>query len=196
MTFPKIVLASGSPRRRELLEQIGVIFSVLSVDIDESVNPGELASDYVLRLAKEKAQAGWGALSVSEKLPVLGADTSVVVDGGILGKPRDADDARSMLKQLSGRCHQVMTAVAIVSENQVLCELSTSLVYFSELSSDEIDWYIASGEGDDKAGSYAVQGQAAMFIERIEGSYSGIMGLPLRETSKMLQQLSGRIHEQ
>ncbi len=194
MNLPDIALASGSPRRQELLSQIGVSFSVVAVDVDESLLDGESAGDYVQRLAVAKAQAGWHILSSQQKIPVLGADTAVIVDDEILGKPRDADDARAMLQRLSGRCHQVMTAVAIVDQQQVLCKLNTSEVCFSDLSSEQIAWYVSTGEGTDKAGGYAVQGLAAMFIERIEGSYSGIMGLPLRETSVMLQ-LAGQTHE-
>lgn len=194
MNLPDIALASGSPRRQELLSQIGVSFSVVAVDVDESLLDGESAGDYVQRLAVAKAQAGWHILSSQQKIPVLGADTAVIVDDEILGKPRDADDARAMLQRLSGRSHQVMTAVAIVDQQQVLCKLNTSEVCFSDLSSEQIAWYVSTGEGTDKAGGYAVQGLAAMFIERIEGSYSGIMGLPLRETSVMLQ-LAGQTHE-
>ncbi|MDF1587880.1 MAG: Maf family protein [Gammaproteobacteria bacterium] len=192
MNFPDIALASASPRRHELLSQIGVSFSVISVDVDESLIEGEAPNDYVQRLAVAKAQAGWRIVLSQQSCPVLGADTAVIVDDQILGKPRDADDARAMLQRLSGRCHQVMTAVALVHQQQVLSKLNISKVCFSELSCEQIDWYITTGEGIDKAGSYAVQGLAAMFIDRIEGSYSGIMGLPLRETSMMLQQLTGQ----
>jgi len=195
MIFPEIALASGSPRRHELLTQIGVSFTQVSVDVDESVLKNEVASDYVQRLAIAKAQAGWQTLASDKKLPVLGADTSVIVDNTILGKPRDQDDAQAMLQLLSGRCHQVKTAVAIVSEQQVLCKLNISEVCFAELSAQQIKWYLSTQEGIDKAGGYAVQGLAAMFIERIEGSYSGIMGLPLRETSMLLQQLAGQNNE-
>lgn len=194
MNFPEIALASGSPRRHELLNQIGVNFAVISVDVDESLLEGESARDYVQRLAVAKAQAGWQSLTLGHKLPVLGADTAVIVDDAILGKPRDEADARAMLEMLSGRCHHVMTAVALVHQQQVLCKLNTSKVCFSELSLEQIDWYISTGEGTDKAGGYAVQGLAAMFIDHIEGSYSGIMGLPLRETCEILQQ-AGQIHE-
>ncbi|MBE0438824.1 MAG: septum formation inhibitor Maf [Gammaproteobacteria bacterium] len=192
MNFPDIAVASASPRRHELLNQIGVSFSVVSVDVDESLIEGEAPNDYVQRLAVAKAQAGWHRLSSQQQCPVLGADTAVIIDDKILGKPRDADDARAMLQRLSGRCHQVMTAVALVDQQQVLSKLNISKVCFSELSCQQIDWYISTGEGTDKAGGYAVQGVAAMFIDHIEGSYSGIMGLPLRETCMMLQQLTGQ----
>lgn len=195
MNFPDIALASASPRRHELLSQIGVSFSVVSVDVDESLIEGEAPKDYVQRLAVAKAQAGWHIVSSQQQCPVLGADTAVIVDDKILGKPRDVDDARAMLQRLSGRCHQVMTAAAIVYQRQVLSKLNISKVCFSELSSEQIAWYISTGEGADKAGGYAVQGLAAMFIDHIEGSYSGIMGLPLRQTSLMLQQLAGQRYE-
>jgi septum formation protein len=190
MNFPKIYLASKSPRRRELLSQIGVEFSVLSVDIDESRVIDEPPIDYVKRVAIAKAQAGWDSLDREEKLPVLGSDTSVVLGDSILGKPENGADARNMLLQLSGREHEVMTAVAIVSGSQILCELSMSMVSFATLTDAEIEWYVSTKEGVDKAGGYAVQGLAALFIEQIKGSYSGIMGLPIRETALLLTKLS------
>ncbi len=191
MIFPSIYLASNSPRRRELLTQIGVDFSVLSVDVDESRFENELAVDYVQRVAIAKAQAGWNRLSETEKKPVLGSDTSVVLEGDVLGKPSDAQHAREMLQRLSGQQHQVMTAVAIVTAEKIWIELNTNSVTFAKLSSKDIDWYISTQEGIDKAGGYAVQGLAALFIEKIEGSYSGIMGLPLRETGLLLTQVAG-----
>jgi septum formation protein len=190
MNFPKIYLASKSPRRRELLSQIGVEFSVLPVDIDESRVIDEPPIDYVKRVAIAKAQAGWDSLDREEKLPVLGSDTSVVLGDSILGKPENGADARNMLLQLSGREHEVMTAVAIVSGSQILCELSMSMVSFATLTDAEIEWYVSTKEGVDKAGGYAVQGLAALFIEQIKGSYSGIMGLPIRETALLLTKLS------
>ncbi len=189
MNFPKIYLASKSPRRRELLTQIGVEFSVLSVDVDERRTIDEPPKDYVKRVAIAKAQSGWASLDKEDTLPVLGSDTSVVLGDSILGKPENDADARNMLLQLSDREHKVMTAVAIVSDSKILCELSTSTVRFARLSDADIDWYLTSNEGDDKAGGYAVQGLAALFIEQIKGSYSGIMGLPVRETALMLSKI-------
>ena len=192
MNFPAIYLASKSPRRRELLEQIGVKFSVLSIDVDESRLANEMPVDYVTRVALAKATAGWNSLAADNKLAVLGSDTSVVLGDIILGKPKDEGDARKMLLQLSGCEHHVLTAVVVVQGDTVLSALSSSVVSFAALSTTDIDWYLSTKEGVDKAGGYAVQGLAAMFIEQIKGSYSGIMGLPLRETSQLLQTLSGR----
>lgn len=191
MNFPRIYLASNSPRRRELLTQIKVDFSVISVDVDERRFDDELPTDYVQRVAIAKAQAGWDSLAQDNKKPVLGSDTSVVLVGDVLGKPIDDKHAREMLQQLSGQCHQVMTAVAIVTEERIWTKLNTSTVKFATLSQDDIDWYLSTQEGVDKAGGYAVQGLAAVFIEKIEGSYSGIMGLPIRETGLLLRQISG-----
>lgn len=187
MNFPEIYLASGSPRRAELLTQIGVNFSVLSVDVDETRLQNESPIEYVQRVAIAKAQAGWACLAENRK-PVLGADTSVVLGDVVLGKPVDEDAARAMLKQISGRTHEVMTAVALVTENGVRCELCISEVTFRTLSDTDIDWYVATGEGVDKAGSYAVQGLGALFISELKGSYSAVMGLPLLETGQLLQQ--------
>lgn len=192
MNFPQIYLASNSPRRRELLTQIGVDFTVLSVDVDESRLANETPIDYVKRLAIAKAQAGWNTLAELNRRPVLGSDTSVVLADIILGKPVNDVDARAMLQQISGRTHQVMTAVAVVTATQIKCELNISQVTFSVMTESDIDWYIATQEGTDKAGAYAVQGLAALFIDQIQGSYSAIMGLPLRETGLLLQQLTGQ----
>lgn len=190
MNFPAIYLASSSPRRRELLSQIEVNFSVLSLEVDESSLENEAPIDYVLRVAIAKAQTGWNSLDYNEQKPVLGSDTSVVLDGEVLGKPKNNDDARRMLQRLSGNAHQVMTAVAIVNGDRILSEVNISNVQFSELNESDIAWYLATKEGVDKAGGYAVQGLAALFIDNIEGSYSAIMGLPLRETGLLLTQLS------
>jgi septum formation protein len=192
MNFPQIYLASNSPRRRELLTQIGVDFTVLSVDVDESRLENETPIDYVKRVAIAKAQAGWNTLPELNRRPVLGSDTSVVLADIILGKPVNDDDARTILQQISGRTHQVMTAVAVVTATQIKCELNISQVTFSVMTESDIDWYIATQEGTDKAGAYAVQGLAALFIDQIQGSYSAIMGLPLRETGLLLQQLTGQ----
>jgi septum formation protein len=184
----ELYLASQSPRRRELLAQIGVVPRVLTLDIDESRRDDEPAADYVQRLAREKAEAGWqqvnsAGLSLG---PVLGADTAVVVDGAILGKPIDAADGRATLQRLSGRAHEVLTGVAVCGPHGVQVQMSRTLVWFRGLSAAEIDAYWASGEPCDKAGGYGIQGLAAVFIERIEGSYSGVVGLPLFETAALL----------
>lgn len=191
MNFPAIYLASRSPRRRELLQQMAVDFAVMAADIDESVLAGEQPLDYVRRIAIEKAAAAL-ALTSDDSKPVLAADTAVIVDGKIFGKPVNDDDARHMLKQLSGNTHQVMTAVAMSRGQQTLCDVSISEVSFATLSEADIDWYIQTGEGQDKAGAYAVQGLGAIFIEQIRGSYSGIMGLPIRETGLLLKQMDSQ----
>ena len=186
-----LYLASQSPRRRELLTQIGISFAVLPVDVDESVKKNEIPEEYVTRLAKEKALEGWDTENHIQK-PVLGSDTAVVIDGEILGKPKNVEDARRMLQLLSGKTHQVMTAVALASNSQNVSKpelssvLSVSEVTFKLLSPDEITDYLNSGECDDKAGAYAIQGLAAAFITHLSGSYSGVMGLPLYETVKLL----------
>ena len=190
MNFPAIYLASSSPRRRELLTQIGVNFSVLAVDIDETWLENESAEDYVQRVAIMKAQTGWAGLEQKQQKPGLGSDTSVVLDKQVLGKPQNEDDARRMLQQLSGREHQVMTAVALVTGIETKCRLNTSTVCFRELTESEIDWYLSTGEGVDKAGGYAVQGLAAIFISELQGSYSAVMGLPLMETGLLLEEVS------
>ncbi|MCX4193217.1 Maf family protein [Methylophaga sp. OBS1] len=187
MIFPAIYLASGSPRRRELLSQMAVDFAVIVPDVDESVQPGESAQAYVRRIAINKALAALPMRDSNTSRPVLAADTAVVVQKTIFGKPVNDDDARRMLKMLSGQAHQVMTAVALASEEKLETAISLSEVRFASMSEAEIDWYIQTGEGRDKAGSYAIQGLAAIFIETIRGSYSGIMGLPVRETGQLLK---------
>jgi len=190
----KLYLASQSPRRSELLTQIGVSFTVLAVDIDETLKNNEIAKDYVIRLAKEKALAGWNKSRFNEKV-VLGSDTAVVINGEILGKPENEQDAKRMLLLLSGKTHQVMTAVALAqaTENSSQPELehilSVSEVSFKVLSATEIERYIASGECNGKAGAYAIQGVAAVFITHLSGSYSGVMGLPLYETMALLNKV-------
>ncbi|HMA12695.1 MAG TPA: Maf family protein [Steroidobacteraceae bacterium] len=183
-----LVLASASPRRRELLTQIGVPHEVLAVDIDESARPGEAPAGLALRLAREKAIAGRaGAAGLR---PVLGADTIVVLEGEVFGKPRDAADARRMLMALSGRTHQVMSAVALAlpgTAGAVHDALSVTEVEMRPMTQAEIDAYWASGEPAGKAGAYAIQGLGAVFIRHIRGSYSGVMGLPLYETASLLQ---------
>lgn len=181
----QIILASSSPRRSELLQQMRVPFIVLPVDIDESALEGESPTTYVERLALEKARAGW---ELSEKTrPVLGSDTIVVIHGDILGKPRDRKHAIEMLKRLSGNTHQVLTAVALVEGNRSAIRLSESRVSFSPITEQEMLSYWESGEPADKAGAYAIQGLAAAFIQRIEGSFSGVMGLPIHETMDLLK---------
>lgn len=194
MNFPSVYLASASPRRSELLRQIGVDFSVLNVSVDEAVFTEESPPAYAKRIALAKASAGWETLQ-SEYRPVIGADTAVVLPSKqILGKPVDSQQAREYLTQLSGIQHQVLSAVALVWQQQHWLSLQISEVQFKPLMDAEIDWYLATGEGQDKAGGYAVQGLAAMFIEKISGSYSGVMGLPLFETSQLLQQVN-MVHE-
>ena len=182
-----IYLASSSPRRRELLQQIGVGYAVLPVDVPEQPGADEAPEVYVLRLALEKARAGHALLPADDKRPVLGADTAVVSHGTILGKPRDREDALATLAGLGGGHHQVITAVAMVGpDGEEQSRLSVSTVTFRPISPAEALAYWSSGEPADKAGGYAIQGMGAIFIERLEGSYSGVMGLPLFETAELL----------
>lgn len=183
----KIYLASKSPRRQELLQQIGIDFEVVTADIEETVRENELAADFVLRMAQEKAQAGYQAIKIDERLPTLGADTVVVVDGEIFGKPLNQEDSFRMLSALSGRTHEVYTSVAVVTAKGILSDTSKTIVTFKDLTEIEIRSYIATGESSDKAGSYAVQGLAAVFISHINGSYSGVMGLPVFETAELFK---------
>lgn len=181
-----LILASGSPRRSELLSLIGVKFEVVVTDIDESVVTGESPQDYACRLATEKALAGQ-QLS-GHRLPSLGADTIVLLDGRILGKPVDRQHAAKMLESLSGRDHEVLSAVAVASaQGQVEVMLNVTKVTFSELSGQFITSYCAGDEPLDKAGAYAIQGELGMYISSIEGSYTGVMGLPLFETGVLLR---------
>lgn len=179
-------LASGSPRRRELLAQIGVPFVTLIASIDETALPGEPAERYVERLAREKAQAGLAALSDPADAVVLGADTAVVLDGRILGKPADRAECLATLAALSGREHQVLTAVALASAERIESRVVASRVRFRPLRADEAEAYWATGEPCDKAGSYGIQGLAAVFVSQLEGSYSAVVGLPLCETAQLL----------
>lgn len=191
MTSPLILLASASPRRSDLLRQIGVAHAVRPVVVDESVRSGEAPSAYVIRLAETKAAALWDRLAGRERMPVLAADTTVALEGDIFGKPADLREARAMLGRLSGRTHEVHTAVAVRHEGGAAARLSSSSVSLRELANEEIDAYWATGEPCDKAGGYAVQGRAAVFIRHIAGSYSGIMGLPLFETWELLVPVLG-----
>ncbi|SOC55498.1 septum formation protein [Chromohalobacter canadensis] len=175
-------LASASPRRRELLASIGVEVEVAPADIDETPQPGELPAAYVERLARDKAQAGAAGTS----LPTLGSDTAVVLGQRILGKPRDREDAVAMLTALSGTTHEVMTGVAVTGPHGMLSTYVTTRVTLRPLEAHEIDAYWRSREPVDKAGAYAIQGLAAIFVERIEGSHSAVVGLPLFETAKLL----------
>lgn len=186
MNYPAIALASASPRRRELLTQLGVNYKLVKADIDEAPQPEEPASSYVQRLAVEKALAGLARLE--HELPVLGADTVVVVDGQILGKPGDFAQFRQTMQLLSGRSHQVMTAVALLNSRHQLTELVVTDVTFRTLTDAEISAYWATGEPQDKAGGYGIQGLGGRFVKRINGSYSAVVGLPLCETEQLLQQ--------
>jgi septum formation protein len=181
-----IYLASGSPRRRELLQQIGVRFEVIRVDLDETAGAGEAPLAYVSRLAAAKADAGWQHSRASQEAPVLAADTAVVLDGKILGKPKDMDDAMRMLRELSGRTHEVLTAIALRTQLGSHAAVSRSSVTFRPIDAGEARRYWDSGEPRDKAGAYAIQGYAAVFISDLKGSYSGVMGLPLFETAQLL----------
>lgn len=181
-----MLLASASPRRSELLRQIGVRFCQMSVDIDESQVPGESAVDYVSRMAMEKAQAGWARQAGA--LPALGADTTVVCDQYIFGKPADKQDALNMLSRLSGATHQVLSAVAICLGDELALRLSKTSVRFRPISPEECLGYWETGEPQDKAGAYALQGLGGIFVQRVEGSYSNVIGLPMLETEDLLNQ--------
>jgi septum formation protein len=184
-----LYLASQSPRRRELLGQLGVTFSILDVDVAEVPFPEERPVDYVRRVARDKAQAGWETLdrNAQPDALVLASDTEVVHGDRIFGKPKDADDAVQMLQSLSGRTHEVISAVCVVSAKREHDDVCISRVRFAELSEAEIAAYVATGEPFGKAGAYAIQGKGATLIEYLEGSYSGVMGLPVFETAKLLR---------
>ena len=197
-----IYLASRSPRRRELLSQIGVRFHLLlfrerpgeGPDVEEISMPGEKPDLYVERMARAKAEAGWRRM-LQRNLPlapVLAADTTVALDGKIYEKPVDRREAFEMLESLSGRTHEVLTAVALKQDDWVETALSRSEVRFKALNAREIEQYVATGESDDKAGGYAIQGRAGRFVVELRGSYSGVMGLPLYETAELLERLSQR----
>ncbi|MEO5343412.1 MAG: Maf family nucleotide pyrophosphatase [Gammaproteobacteria bacterium SHHR-1] len=186
MPEPLLYLASASPRRAELLRQIGVSFQPYPAHIDETPRLSESATDFVLRMAQEKAQAAQARLR-DPQARVLGADTDVILDGEILGKPADQAQAAAMLRRLSGRSHEVLSGVALADAKGLDWRLSRSRVWFRALSEAEITAYWASGEPLGKAGGYAIQGLGAVFIERLEGSYSGVMGLPLFETAQLLR---------
>jgi septum formation protein len=179
-----LVLASRSPRRRELLQQAGIPCETLAVNVDESVDPLEPPGDHVRRLALLKAQAGFAR---RPDALVLGADTIVAVGGEILGKPRDAADAARMLRLLSGREHTVLTAVALVARRGTAVDVARTRVWFSPLTDEEVRDYVASGEGLDKAGAYAIQGLASRFVDRIQGSYTNVVGLPVALVYRLLK---------
>ena len=193
---PLLYLASRSPRRTELLRQLGIPFETLLLreasgrdrDVREGALDGEPPAHYVERMARTKAGVGWQRMfnRLLPAHPVLGADTEVVLGNSVFGKPRDAADAADMLKRLAGRTHEVLTAVALRWQDQTEVEISVSKVTMRKLGDDEIARYVATGEPVDKAGGYAIQGRAAAFITRLDGSYSGVMGLPLAETAALL----------
>jgi septum formation protein len=180
-----LILASASPRRADLLSAAGFAFIVRPVEIDEQPRNGETPDDYVLRLAREKAAAAAAGNTAPEDV-VLAADTSVVIDGQILGKPQDDADARRMLELLSGREHQVLTGVVLRRDGREVAALASSRVQFLPLTSEEITWYVASGEPRDKAGAYAVQGLASRYVAEIHGSYANVVGLPVALVYKLL----------
>jgi septum formation protein len=197
----RLVLASASPRRAELLRAAGYMFETLAVDLDERVNVGETPAAYVSRLAREKSSAAMQRFAARAQqacrgperdalhdVVILGADTAVIVDGEILGKPRDDEDGAGMLRKLSGRVHEVLTGISLRTSTGEWGRVETTRVYMIELSADDIAWYVASGEGRDKAGGYAVQGLASRFIPSIEGSYSNVVGLPVAAVAVLLRE--------
>jgi len=190
MSQTDLLLASRSPRRRELLSQIGVRYELVRVDVMEERQVDEAPSAYVRRLASEKACAGFDAQDSVRSIPALGADTIVVLDDEVLEKPLNEDHCEQLLRSLSGRTHEVLTAVCINSGAGMEEALCSTWVSFRELQEDEIKRYWQSGEPKDKAGAYGIQGLGALFVKRIEGSYSNVVGLPLYETGLMLEKLS------
>jgi septum formation protein len=182
-----LFLASQSPRRRELLRQIGREFDVLDVDVPERREPNETPEDYVSRVAREKAGAGLMQVAAVHDAVVIGADTEVVLDDDVFGKPADATDAATMLRRLSGRSHRVLSAVWCISAGREEHALSVSTVEFAPLTEGDIADYVATGEAFGKAGAYGIQGHAAAYIRRLDGSHSAVMGLPLHETSLLLR---------
>ena len=189
-----LYLASTSPRRRELLAQADIKFSVLDIAIDESQRPNELPNSYVERLAKEKAEAGFASVANDANAIVLAADTIVVLEDDILGKPNSETEAKNMLRALSGRSHVVMTAFAIKTAEQIRVQRVNTTVFFRSIASKEIDWYWQTGEQQDKAGGYGIQSKGGIFVSAISGSYSTVVGLPLAEVVVALQNLD--IHSQ
>jgi septum formation protein len=202
----RLVLASASPRRAELLRAAGFTFDIAPAEVDERVRGAETAADYVRRLASDKSATAWTSVRLTTSaeatavkkpdatdetdLVVLGADTAVVVDGEILGKPRDDQEATAMLRRLSGRRHEVMTGVSLRSSSGERGLIETTSVYMVDLREEDVAWYVASGEGRDKAGAYGIQGLASRFIPRIDGSYSNVVGLPVAAVSRLLSELA------
>jgi septum formation protein len=179
----RLVLASGSPRRVELLRAAGLAFDVVPADVDERALDDETPATHVLRLARAKAAR------VAETRPddvIVGADTVVTIDGLILGKPRDDEEARAMLERLSGRPHEVLTGVAVLRGADIATGLDRTLVHFTQLTEEDLAWYVGSGEPRDKAGAYGIQGRASRYVDRIEGSYSNVVGLPVSLVSRLL----------
>lgn len=185
MAYPALVLASASPRRRELLEQLGLTFTIVVPDIDETDRPGEAPAAYVHRLAIEKAHA----VPATRDQLIIAADTTVDLGGRILGKPRDRSEAGSMLRELSARTHRVHTGVALRLDDRTVSAVGTSLVTFMPLDERTIDWYLGTGEPFDKAGGYAIQGAGSVLVQRVRGSVSGIIGLPLHSVTALARQL-------
>ncbi|WP_455220449.1 Maf family protein [Kaarinaea lacus] len=189
----QIYLASQSPRRRALIEQLGIHYQTLDVDVDESPQPGEIPADFVTRLALEKARAGW-QLVAKQSVPVVGADTCILLDQHIVGKPENREEGIQLLKRYSGRAHQVVTGIAIVgpklgqqgTDIVQHVRINTSTVTFRVVTNEECEQYWETGEPIGKAGGYAIQGKAAIFIEKLEGSYTGVMGLPLCEFAELI----------
>jgi septum formation protein len=183
----RFVLASSSPRRAELLRAAGFAFETVAADVDERARPGETPPAYVRRLAAEKSAAVQAALAADAI--ILGADTTVVVDGDTLGKPRDDEDSAAMLLRLSGRRHEVMTGISVRQGPHESGSVETTSVWFAALTKEDIAWYVASGEGRDKAGAYAIQGLASRFIPRIEGSYANVVGLPVAAITELVRSI-------
>jgi septum formation protein len=189
---PLLVLASASPRRAELLRAAGFHFEVIATDVDERVRGGESPTQYVRRLAAEKSAAVARLKPRAPDAIILGADTTVVVDGDILGKPRDDDAVAAMLRRLSGRWHEVQTGISLRCGAFEVGQVETTRVLFASLSPADIVWYVENGEGRDKAGAYAIQGLASRFIPRIEGSYSNVVGLPISAVAELLPEIRQR----
>ncbi len=181
----RLLLASASPRRKELLNQLGVHFSQKSVEIDETPFARESANDYVMRMAQEKADAAWSIWG-EQDLAVLASDTTVLLDEEILGKPTDFQHFQSIMHKLSGRKHQVLSSVVVRTEQKIKSAVSETHVFFCGLKDSDVEWYWNTGEPQDKAGGYGIQGLGARFVRRIEGSYTGVVGLPLFETAEIL----------
>jgi len=188
----RLILASASPRRAELLQNAGYQFSTLIVDVDERVRPGEAPEAYVRRLAAEKSFAAASKNAADTRVPsiILAADTTVVVDGEILGKPEDDADAARMLRRLAGRRHDVMTGLSLRRGAYEIGRVETTMVEFAPMTAEDVAWYVATGEGRDKAGAYAIQGLASRFVRNIQGSYSNVVGLPIATVHELLADIA------